>query len=133
MAWVTVAAFRDPSAAHVAASRLQAEGMPTNLLDLHLVSLDWLRADSLGGVKLQVPEALAGRARRALDADEGGRGDASEARHDDPCPSCGSPDVVPHPLARRSKAALMIVGLPFVLGRRKLACRACGHAWRRRR
>lgn len=55
--------------AHIALGRLQAEGIPATLADENLVQTDWLYSIAVGGIKLQVADADAGRARLVLATD----------------------------------------------------------------
>ena len=54
-AFVTVRAFTSVSDAQLACTVLQAAGLDARLGDEHLVSMQWLYSNAVGGVKLQVP------------------------------------------------------------------------------
>ena len=134
----TVAAFRDVAAADLACARLEADGIPAVVQHAQHVGLDWLASLALGGAKVQVPEEYVAEAQAALARD---RSDdlalTSEARlppaDGDICPACGAEVVLASTLSRRTRAASMLIGLPFVLWRRRWYCQACGHSWQRRR
>lgn len=66
---ITVATFENQADAHIAKGRLEAEGLSPVLGDSHLVQTDWLYSAALGGIKLQVPEMEAERARQLIDQD----------------------------------------------------------------
>lgn len=66
---VTIATFDNIVDAHIALGRLQAEGIPAVLADQNLVQTDWLYSIAVGGIKLQVPESFAERARKELATD----------------------------------------------------------------
>ncbi|MEF8792945.1 DUF4870 domain-containing protein [Thiohalorhabdus sp.] len=66
---ITVASFENQADAHIAKGRLEAEGLSPVLGDSHLVQTDWLYSAALGGIKLQVPEMEAERARQLIDQD----------------------------------------------------------------
>jgi len=70
--WVTVASFDTLPDAAIARGRLEAEGIPCQLADAHLVQADWLYSIAVGGIRLRVPAAAAGRARELLAADHSG-------------------------------------------------------------
>lgn len=55
--------------AHIALGRLHAEDIFATLADQHLVQTDWLYSPAVGGIKLQVREADAARARELLARD----------------------------------------------------------------
>lgn len=69
MALVTVATFDLMPDAHIALGRLQAEGIECWLADENLVQTDWLYSIAVGGIKLQVRQIDAERAREALSRD----------------------------------------------------------------
>ena len=64
--WVKVASFSQPFEAHLARTRLEAEGIACVVSDEYLVRVDWLLSNAIGGVKLMVPAGEAARAREAL-------------------------------------------------------------------
>lgn len=139
----TIATFRDVPAAELARSRLEADGIRAVLLDVHYVSMNWHLSQAVGGVRLQVPAAQAAAARDLLRRDRTVELLATPeaelpAAPDELCPRCGSEEVRPSSLARRSKAASFLVGylllgIPFVFWRNQLECGGCGFAWKRRR
>jgi len=65
----TVATFDTIIDANMALGRLKAEDIPAQLVDEHLVQTDMLYSIALGGIKLQVEQPLAERARQILAAD----------------------------------------------------------------
>ena len=71
-ALVTVATFDDSVAAHIAAGRLQADGLYCEIADEHLVQTDWLYGPAVGGIKLRVPVEHAERALAILARDHSG-------------------------------------------------------------
>jgi len=50
----TLATFSAPIEAHLLVSRLEGNGIPAFLRDEHMVTLDWLASNALGGVKVDV-------------------------------------------------------------------------------
>lgn len=69
---ITIATFDTMPDAHIALGRLHAEGIEAHLADQHLVQTDWLYAIAVGGIKLQVAEEDAPRARAILATDYSG-------------------------------------------------------------
>jgi len=55
--------------ANISMGRLQAEGIDCWLADEHIVQTDMLYSPAIGGIKLQVNEDVAERARAILDTD----------------------------------------------------------------
>jgi hypothetical protein len=65
---VTIARVTEVWEAHIIRARLQAEGLLATLADEHLVSMDWLYSNAIGGVRVQVPEREVPRALAVLAA-----------------------------------------------------------------
>ncbi len=59
MAFITVASFDQPSEADLVRSMLEAEGIQVSLADDNLIGTDWLYANAVGGVKLNVAASQA--------------------------------------------------------------------------
>lgn len=82
---VTVAAYDDLSFAYMAKARLESEGIPCFLANEHLVGVQWLYSNAVGGIKVQVPEAVAEEALALLtgDLDDAGLFPGPDAPEDD--------------------------------------------------
>lgn len=52
----TLAAFNKPIDAHMLIARLDGNGIPAYARDEHMVSLDWLASNAIGGVKVDVAD-----------------------------------------------------------------------------
>ena len=63
---VTVAAFSHVIEADFAKSRLEADGIWCSLADEHIVIMNWMYSNAVGGVKLQVEESNLERAQQLL-------------------------------------------------------------------
>jgi hypothetical protein len=124
---ITVSRYSFPYEAHIAKSRLDAEGIPAFIADEHTINMQWLYSNALGGVRLQVPEPFAETALNILNEDR--EKDLVDAVEVDVqiCPHCGSDDTEFHQLGRRW-AFLMFLGLNFPLFpvRDGIKCHACG-------
>lgn len=127
MDWVTIACYDMPYEAQIARARLQAEGIKTFIADEHTINMQWLYAQALGGVKLQVRARDAKWAAEILATDYSA--DVEEQEGDDSpcCPGCGAGALVPELIGKR-RAFLVFLGLDFPLypTRRALKCPACG-------
>ena len=66
---ITIASFDFLPQAEIVRGRLLAEGIDCTLADQHLVQTDWLYSIAVGGIKLQVENRDAERARAILAAD----------------------------------------------------------------
>lgn len=134
--WVTVATFWQPPPAHIARARLEAEGIDCVILDENLIATDWLFANAVGGIKLQVRASHAARATQLLEGRAPGAGAYPES--DEPlydgqarCPRCGSSDVYPVRLARRLVfLSVLLLGAPLPIFARRSRCASCGFEWR---
>lgn len=124
---ITISRYSFPYEAHIAKSRLDAEGIPAFVADEHTINMQWLYSNALGGVRLQVPEPFAEAALDILNEDR--EKDLVEAVEIDvqTCPGCGSADTEFHQFGRRW-AFLMFLGLNFPLFPVKdgIKCHACG-------
>ena len=52
----TLAAFNRPMDAHLLIARLEGHGVRAFLRDEHMVTLDWLASNAIGGVKVDVAD-----------------------------------------------------------------------------
>jgi hypothetical protein len=78
---VTIARCSLPAEAYAIRLRLESAGIPVVLADEFTVTMDWLLANAIGGIKVQVPEEDLGRANRLLSEMESAR---QAARNDEP-------------------------------------------------
>ncbi len=129
--FVTIAAFSQSIDAYVVKTRLEDEGIECFLADEHLVSINWLLSDAVGGVRLKVWKEDAERALEIInsesvvegggDGEYGGDYGAGADDHDEVrCPVCNSTDVGP--------AGLLAALNPFSSS---YECRRCSHKWKR--
>ena len=84
----TVDRFFHPTDAHIAAGKLESEGIPVFLLGINHASANWLLSNALGGIRLQVPASQVSQARQLLAQ--------IENPTDEPkmkCPQCGGTDT----------------------------------------
>ena len=132
--WVKVASFSQPFEAHLARTRLEAEGIACVVSDEYLVRVDWFLSNAVGGVKLMVPAGEAARARDVLRprprlvavADAGTRADGEMI-----CPRCRCDDVY-YTRYNRRLAGVFILLLGFLIPwrDRRWSCKQCGYAWK---
>lgn len=130
----TIASFREAYAAHIARARLEAEGIPAFVTDEHLVGVQPLYADALGGVKVRVPADYAERARRIVAEDRSSdlrgvvkqRPGRSPARR---CPECGSGSVERAVVSRVPRAAARGGRFAAVVWITERSCEECGATW----
>ena len=127
MDWVTIARYDLPYEAQIARARLQAEGIQTFIADEHTIGMQWLYANALGGVKLQVRARDAAWAAEILATDYSADVEEQEGIDDLKCPQCQGTQLVPEIIGKR-RAFLVFLGLDFPLYpvRRGLRCPTCG-------
>ena len=132
--WITVASFSQPFEAHLAKTRLEAEGVTCVVSDEYLIRVDWLLSNAVGGVKLMVPvweadharDILRPRPRLVMAA-------ASGSSEEMICPRCHCDDVYYTRYSRRVAGVFMLL-LGFLLPwrDRRWTCKVCGYAWKER-
>lgn len=123
--WVTIDRFFHPTDAHIAAGKLESEGIPVFLLGINHASANWILTNALGGIRLQVPADHAEDARRLL-AELAEPNDAGESE----CPECGGADTTAMSNSRKFAflaVHLFSIPLPWQTNRRH--CQSCGAEW----
>lgn len=130
----TVASFREPYKAHLAKGKLEAEGISAVVLDEHLVQIDWVLSQAIGGVKIQAPEENLDQARDILGADYIDELSAVEEAQleptpDEVCPKCGSDQISLHRYSLWSLIPSLLFLLPIFFRRKKWVCNDCRATW----
>lgn len=64
----TIGSFSAPIEAHMLVSRLEGNGIRAYVRDEHMVTLDWLASNAIGGVKVDVADEDFERARELIAA-----------------------------------------------------------------
>lgn len=126
-----MATYSFPIDAHLARTRLEAEGIEDVVLtDEYLASMQWLYCHALGGIKLQVPSRFAAEAKQILAvADSGSERllSGDEVR----CSQCGSMETEYFPCGKRwALASFAILGFPFYPVEDGVKCRSCGATYK---
>ena len=132
-ALVTIASYRDLPEALLAKGTLESTGIRCYLANENIVRLDWLLANSVGGIRLQVRREHASLAAEVLGAgipavfftEEG------ELYLQPSCPQCDSLDVSYQNQNRHLTFLawlLLRFPLPFP-SKYSWNCRGCGHEW----
>ncbi|MDJ0792746.1 MAG: DUF2007 domain-containing protein [Woeseiaceae bacterium] len=122
--WTTVDRYFHPTEAHIAAGKLEAEGIPVFLLGINHASANWLLSNALGGIRLQVPEDFVEDAKQllaeivAIDEDR------------EICPRCGSADSSPMNNSRKiAFLAVHLFSIPLPWQSKRRHCDSCGAEW----
>lgn len=122
---MTIDRFFHPTDAHIAAGRLRSEGIPVHLLGINHASANWLIANALGGIRLQVPSHFADRAREVLCEDV-----PIDMVEQESCPMCGSRATTAHSTPWKiSLLAVHLFSIPLPWGKNRRQCDDCGHRW----
>jgi hypothetical protein len=121
---VTIATFGQAWEAHLAAGKLEAEGIAAVIADENIVGTGGgLYTNMVGGVKLQVPQVDADRALAALPK-------RVRAVHVN-CPRCRSIDTRQIDFSPGVKILfLLLLGLPYLFVQKPWYCLDCGNVWR---
>jgi len=109
--FVTIATYRTLPEAEAARLHLESEGYTTFLADAEIVAMDWLLANAVGNIKLQVPPDQAEGATASLDNAHIKSKDREQQFEDDAtseCLSCGA--ELPENLARCPRCGWSYVG-----------------------
>lgn len=123
--WTTVERYYHPTEAHIAAGKLESEGIPVFLLGINHVSAVWLMANALGGIRLQVPARHVDDARRLL-AEIAGPGEQRESA----CPRCGGLDTTAMSNSRKvAFLAVHLFSIPLPWQKDRRHCQSCGAEW----
>ncbi|MDH3197804.1 MAG: DUF2007 domain-containing protein [Candidatus Krumholzibacteria bacterium] len=134
--WVTIATFVEPTEAHLARTRLEAEGIPCVLTNEFLARV--LPSAAVGGVRLLVAPADQRRARDLLRprphlvvlAEPGAE---STPEGDRICPRCRSYDVYFFEHDGGYSALLeLFFGFLRPWRSHKWMCKECGYEWKER-
>lgn len=115
-----LAAYPTADAAYFVASRLESAGIEVEVRDESIVSLNWMYALAVGGVKLAVREEDYDDAVAILSEPEIEPGLLV-------CPYCGSAEVVVRPLSPAG-GVLLATGVPTPFPAQVADCRACGRS-----
>ncbi|MEK7449779.1 MAG: DUF2007 domain-containing protein [Planctomycetota bacterium] len=132
--FVTIAVFDNSTAANFYKSRLEAEGIDCFIEDEHIVNMYWFYWNAVGGIKLKVKESDIQKVKEILYdkttstepiSDEF---PVTEGFH---CPKCNSTSVYYEKLNRRlSFLAVLLVGIPLPIPKRKWQRKSCGYEWK---
>lgn len=124
----TIATFSKPEEAHLFRTRLEAAGISAFVQDEHVVQLNWLLSNAIGGVRVQIAEDDLESASEFLAADSPQPCPDAE---DVVCPKCGSSLIAPDEKPRRiAYLSLWLLGFPLLFTRRRWRCSACRNVFK---
>jgi hypothetical protein len=126
----TVATFREAYQAHLAKGKLEAEGIPSIVVDEYLAGVNWMYSQAIGGVKVQVAEADYERAEEILKEDYSKDVDALDQEGPkESCPKCGSHSISLRPCSLWWLIPSFFFEAPIFFRRKKWRCIDCGAIW----
>lgn len=132
---VTVRRYFFLDQAYLARSLLESVGIPCFLANEQIATAHPGMLVAAGGIRLQVPAALASQAIQVLDDAEAEPGRETPLPGDEPaddtCPACGSAEVIDRGYpAAVTVFGWLLLGAPFLVIPRRFECATCGHCWR---
>jgi hypothetical protein len=65
----TIASYNNPMDAHLLRARLEGSGISAYLRDENMITLDWLAANAVGGIRVDVADEDYAKAMEVLQAD----------------------------------------------------------------
>lgn len=127
--FVTIAQYRDFPLAGLVKSRLESEGIQCFLENEHLVSINWLYSNAVGGIKVKVHEKNAEKAKLIL-KEEIQNETYEREEFNQKCPKCDSPEITQQNKARKAGALSLLFGVPLLLFGKKNVCKKCSYKWK---
>jgi hypothetical protein len=136
---VTVAVSDNATEAALYRETLEQAGITAFVADAGIVSMNWLWATAVGGIKVQVSRELGEDAAQLLSA----RAEAVDPEESallavasEICPACGTSEIGPY---RGTQARNIVLGIatyfllafPLLLRETRLQCIRCGHRFQR--
>ena len=122
---VEVASFIWPLDADIAKSRLEADGIACFVFDEGVITMNWLYANAVWGVKLFVGANDLERAKEIL-----GEESISTTDEDERCPSCNSANLEYKNLYKKWLfLSWLLIGIPLPFFKNRWVCKECGYTW----
>ena len=124
----TVAQFSFPYEAQIAWAKLDSEGIPAFIADEHTINANWLYSNALGGVRLQVPEALVEAASGILAQEYASHLENEQGYDSLMCSKCGGLNTEFQGSHKRGAfLAFLIIDFPLYPVKDRFKCRDCRH------
>lgn len=134
MEFVTIKTFDNPTIANISKSKLASYGIDCYLADEHTIGANWLFANAIGGVKLNVRSADQQKALAILEGDFESLNfetiDEDTPQEGILCMNCGSKDIKLPPTPVHPLVIILFLGIPLLFYRRKTICNSCGSSWK---
>ena len=135
---VVIATFRDVFSANLAKSIIESAGILGFLRDEHIISIQSLYSNAVGGVKLEVPASQAETAIQLIQNVQPEAPPPPELDNAEPefteieeqCPRCKSDRIIPLNAYLRKGAISLLLGIPSKLSGKKYKCQTCDYKWK---
>lgn len=126
---ITVASFDNTEQAELLRIRLEEGGIQACVTDAAIVSLNWMYSNAVGGVKVQIADRDAEKAKRLLE-DIRRNTPPPEPLSTFTCPHCGSTKVEYRRISKRFfMLSLLLLGVPLALYHPRHHCLDCCKTW----
>jgi hypothetical protein len=123
--WRIVDRYVNAIDAHIVRGRLEAEGIPAEVGNEHLVTQNWLWSQAVGGVVIRVPAGRLADAREVIAALDKGEYAQPSSDDTDVCEHCGSSLVRVGMTRELSLFSSFFIGLPLPFRRQIYRCPNC--------
>lgn len=128
MTWVVVESYSYPYEAQIAKSQLDAAGIVARIENEHMVNMNWLYSNAVGGVRLLVLEAFAEEAYQLIHQNFSEELDQQFDLAAEQCPYCGSNQLIPFTQGKRNAfIAFLLVGFPLYRYKHGMKCTQCDY------
>lgn len=128
--WVTLAQFSTAPEAHILRARLESHEIPAIVADEHLVTMDWLISNAIGGVRVRVPRTYLEQASCIVAELESGKYTLASEDEIKKCPRCRANNVKENRRSWKvSFLALFLFNFPLPFRSNAYKCLQCGHTW----
>lgn len=127
--WVLLRAFSNNLEANVVCSFLNSQGIETQSKDEHIVNINWLYSNAVGGVKVMVHE---GDFKKAVELLENQENRSHLEVVGIECPNCQSRETEIQVTSRHGLAAIFVALFSVVIPlshKEKWKCESCQHVW----
>jgi hypothetical protein len=141
--FITIATYPEPLEANLMRSKLLSEEIECILLDENLISVQPFYSNAIGGIKLQVHEDDAVRAKEILDESnkqplhivqktEDANNPKTHQSTKLHCPECNSTEVYYERLSNSELVlCILLLGIPLLFIKGKYHCYNCGNKWKK--
>lgn len=131
---ITLQRFSQPMQAHLIKGKLESGGIRCFIADEHLISVNWLYSNAIGGIKLQIKKTDVEKAKKILSEDQRIKSneDRKKIKSDDLCSRCGSEDIYFEKYNRKKYFwSWLLLGIPIPFLKRKWKCQSCSYEWKK--